>query len=94
MSDIIIDRLAKLRTNYPEHISEVRGKGLLIAIIFKSNDTAATVYSDCIENGLFVNLTQGNVIRLLPALNIKNQEVEEGLNILEKSIRDALKNNN
>ena len=36
--------------------------------------------------GLFVNLTQGNVIRVFPALNIRKEEAEEGLELLKKAI--------
>jgi len=43
------------------------------------------------QNGLFINLTQGNVIRILPALTIKENEVQEGLTILEKALDAVLK---
>jgi len=90
MGDIIIDRLKKFRTNYPNHISDVRGKGLLIAMRFNENTLALNVYQQCIQNGLFVNLTQGNVIRILPALTIKDDEVNEGLTLLEKTLHITL----
>ncbi|MCJ7772201.1 MAG: aspartate aminotransferase family protein [Desulfobacterales bacterium] len=90
MGDIIIDRLNKQRAKYAEHISDVRGKGLLIALTLRENDLAEKVYLECIHNGLFVNLTQGNVIRIMPALNITKNEAEEGLRILEKSLQIAI----
>lgn len=90
VGDIIIDRLNKQRAKYAEHISDVRGKGLLIALTLCENDLAEKVYLKCIHNGLFVNLTQGNVIRIMPALNITENEAEEGLRILEKSLLIAI----
>jgi len=92
MGNIIIDRLIKLRAKYPDYISDIRGKGLLIAMIFKTNDMAAAIYSDCIKHGLFINLTQGNVIRIFPALNIKQKEVEEGLSVLEGAVQTSIAN--
>lgn len=90
MGDIIIDRLTKLRTNYSEHISDVRGQGLLIAMTFKKPDLTNKIYLECFKNGLFVNLTQGNIIRIIPALNIKENEIEKGLGFFEKSVQNSI----
>jgi len=92
MGNIIIDRLIKLKAKYPDYISDIRGKGLLIAMIFKTNTMAAAIYSDCIKHGLFINLTQGNIIRIFPALNIKQKEVEEGLSVLEGAVQTSIAN--
>ncbi|MBW1983527.1 MAG: aspartate aminotransferase family protein, partial [Deltaproteobacteria bacterium] len=92
MGNIIIDRINKIRAKYSEHITDIRGKGLLIALIFKTPDMAAAIYSDCIKNGLFVNLIQENIIRIFPALNIKQEEVEEGLSILENAMQTNITN--
>ena len=42
-------------------------------------ETAAGLYRRCLENRLFVNLTQETIIRLFPALNITLPEADEGL---------------
>jgi acetylornithine/N-succinyldiaminopimelate aminotransferase len=70
----------------PNRISGVRGKGLLIAIVFSDAETAAGIHAECLRKGLFVNVTQGNIIRIFPALNITVEEAEEGLALLKSAI--------
>ncbi len=82
----IIDRLKKIQLRFPDLIAEVRGRGLLIALAFFDQTKANNVYHECIDRGLLVNLTQGNIIRLLPALNITINEAQEGVDLLEKAI--------
>jgi len=77
-------RLQQWKHNFGDLITQVRGKGLLIALQFHSLEIASTVNSGCLKNGLFVNQTQESIIRLFPALNIKVDEMEEGLAIIEK----------
>jgi acetylornithine/N-succinyldiaminopimelate aminotransferase len=43
-------------------------------------------YTKSLDLGLFVNLTQGNVIRIFPALNISKEEAKAGLDLLKKAI--------
>ncbi|MBU0482603.1 MAG: aspartate aminotransferase family protein [Proteobacteria bacterium] len=71
---------------YPKLITDVRGKGLLLLIQFKDDKTAARISDDCLAKRLFVRQTQGNGIRIFPALNITNDEMAEGLNILQEAI--------
>lgn len=82
----IVDKLLTYQSKYPDDITDVRGKGLLIAMEIREPEMASKIYIECLNNGLFVNLTQGNIIRIFPALNITEKEAKEGLKILEKII--------
>ncbi len=82
----ILGRLTAWRSEYPETIADVRGKGLLIALEFRSAEDAKQVKQECFDRGLLLNITQGNVIRIFPALNITRNEAEEGLEILENAL--------
>jgi acetylornithine/N-succinyldiaminopimelate aminotransferase len=64
-------------------IADIRGKGLLIMVEFQSEDIATNVKNECLARGLFVNQIQGNGIRIFPALNIKKDELDKGLRIIE-----------
>jgi acetylornithine/N-succinyldiaminopimelate aminotransferase len=86
-----LERLRAWQQTFPNIIREVRGQGLLIAIEFDSEDTATFVTQTCLERGVFVLQTQGIAIRILPALNIKQAEIVEGLAILEAVIAEAAK---
>lgn len=66
-------------------ICDVRVFGMMIGVQL-SFDGAAVV-KNCLERRLLVNCTQGNVIRLLPAMNISVAEVEEGCDRLAAAIK-------
>ena len=83
-------RLNELKSKYSGTVVDVRGKGLLLLIDFKNERTADRVSDKCLSNGLFVRQTQHTGIRIFPALNISKEEMEEGLNIFEESIRKSI----
>lgn len=64
-------------------ITEVRGRGLLIAMEFDSN-MANSVVKTCLDRGLLVNRVKPNALRFMPPLIIGNSEVDEALNILDE----------
>ncbi len=65
-------------------VQEIRVKGAMIGLQL-SIDGAAIV-EECLKRGLLVNCTHKTVIRLLPAVNIESQQIDDGCAIL----RDAL----
>jgi acetylornithine aminotransferase len=65
-------------------VLEVRGKGLMLGMVL---DRPAKPLTDLLaEQGLLALATAGNVVRFLPPLNIKDSELEEGLDILGDSL--------
>jgi len=73
--------LEKLKAKFP-FITEVRGRGLLVAMEFKS-DIAPSLVTACLEGGLLVNQLKPNAVRFMPPLIIGNGEVDEALGILD-----------
>jgi ornithine--oxo-acid transaminase len=70
------------------HIKEVRGKGLLNAIVIQHADKEAA-WKLCIElkeNGLLAKPTHGDKIRLAPPLVITQAQVDESISILEQAL--------
>ena len=68
-------------------VQELRGLGMMIGIVL-AKDNAKEVAGRCVKNGLLV-LTAKTVLRLLPPLNITYEEIDQGLEILEKSILEG-----
>lgn len=83
-------RLGSLKERYSGVIRDIRGKGLLLLIEFADEASASRVNDYCLKHRLFVRQTQGTGIRLFPALNISETEMDEGLAIIEEAI-DSLK---
>lgn len=86
ISEPTIATMQSWKQKYPEHITEIRGKGLLLLIEFKTADLATRVSESCQNQGLFVRQTQNTGIRIFPALNIQKHEIEEGLSIFENAL--------
>ncbi len=78
----LLDGLKRLKRKY-QFITEVRGRGLLLAVEFDS-EIAQDVVMGCLENGLLVNRLKPNALRFVPPLIIGNSEVDEALEILDK----------
>jgi predicted acetylornithine/succinylornithine family transaminase len=74
------ERFEGLKTRCPI-IQEVRAKGAMIGIELSVDGTP--LVQKCLERRLLINCTHGTVIRLLPALNITDGQLDEGLAILE-----------
>lgn len=74
-------------------IKEVRGKGLMLAVIVETPDIAAQIIHQCLKNGLilFFLLFEGRAMRVSPPLNISDEDLEKGCKIILKSINQVLK---
>lgn len=92
MGQLALNRMNKWQTEYGDAVADVRGKGLLIMIEFRNEYIATKVKNECNANGLLVTQTQGIGIRIFPALNIRMDELEEGLQIMEDAIGYVVKN--
>ena len=80
MGQYFISALKDIKSRY-SFITEVRGKGLLLAIEFNGN-IAAKIVELCLQNGLLVNDVKPNAIRIMPPLIITKTEIDEAVKIL------------
>ncbi len=76
-----------LRGELPHLIREVRILGVMIGVDLSVDATA--VVSACLQRRLLVNATHGHVVRLLPALTIGDDEIDEGCAILADVLRSV-----
>jgi len=97
---IIMDRLDILRKKLPE-IGDVRGVGAMIGIEFvhdndprkPNGELCDLIVKGCAEEGLIV-LSAGtfkNIIRILSPLVITDEQLNQGLTILENQITKAIR---
>ncbi|MFO0909790.1 MAG: aspartate aminotransferase family protein [Isosphaeraceae bacterium] len=76
-----------LRAEKPNLIREVRVLGTMIGIDLSID--ATVVVSACLERKLLINATHGHVVRLLPALNLTDEQIDEGCAILQDVLRQT-----
>ena len=68
------------------HVREFRQIGLMIGIELAVD--ATPLVEQCMSKRLLINVTQGNVIRLLPAMTMSEAEVRQGCEILTNALRE------
>lgn len=85
LGKIFRERLAQIPS---ERVELVRGRGLLNAIVIKPKDghTAWDVCMDLKANGLLAKPTHEHIIRFAPPLTITEAELNEALDIIEKTL--------
>ncbi len=84
MAEVFRARLTELQGQC-NLIEEVRIMGMMIGIQMTVEGTP--IVQGCMEKNLLINCTQSTVIRLLPALNITEQQVHEGCDVLADVIK-------
>ena len=68
-------------------IKEIRCKGLMVGIELKKD--CMHLAQDALENGLVINITKQNIIRMLPPLIIDKTQLDEIVSILKKIIGEV-----
>tara|TARA_A100000164_G_C21919619_1_gene779981 strand:+ start:651 stop:1817 length:1167 start_codon:yes stop_codon:yes gene_type:complete len=86
ISKYFFQSLKKIKTKYPKIIKEVRGKGLLIGIQLH-NDPAKFI-KKLMDNRLLTIRAAENVVRILPPLNVKKNEINIALKIISKVCKE------
>jgi len=85
----------KLFRKYLAHplISEIRGKGLMLAPMLPDAEIATQVILKCQEKGLilFWLLFEKKALRISPPLNISAAEIEEGCGIILEVLNEIMK---
>lgn len=80
------DQLKGLAEKY-SCVKEVRGMGLMLGM--ELSIEGKDIVAKCLEQGLLINCTNGNVLRFLPPLIISEAEVDQALAILDKAMQSA-----
>tara|TARA_Y100000588_G_scaffold387632_2_gene485838 strand:+ start:1974 stop:3353 length:1380 start_codon:yes stop_codon:yes gene_type:complete len=79
MSDRFRERFEALRAELPI-IRELRVQGMMIGVDLSIPATPAV--GKCMERGVLVNATHDTVLRLLPALNVTDADVDRGCDVI------------
>ena len=80
------EKLNNLKDKFPKYIKEVKGKGLMVGICMV--DEPSKFMEKLLKNNLITVKAAGRVIRLYPALIITKKQIDEGIEILEKTCKE------
>ncbi len=86
LSKYFLESLKNIKSKHPRTIKEIRGKGLLIGIQLYKDPTK--FIQKLMDNRLLTIRAAENVIRVLPPLNVKKNEIDYALKIISKVCND------
>lgn len=81
MGQYLINGLEELKKEHPSVITDIRGKGLFVGMEL-SRECSAIVRA-CMDRGVILNCTAGNVIRFTPPLIVNEKDIDHALDILD-----------
>ena len=81
-SNYFNQKLNEIKNKYPNIIDEIRGRGLLIGIKLRVDQTK--FIKKLLDNKLLTIRAAENVIRVLPPLNVSKKEIDQAIKIFEK----------
>ncbi len=82
-------RMRAVQAERPDLITLVRGKGLLNAIVINDREDSQTAWNLCLQladHGLLAKPTHGNIIRFAPPLIITREQLDEGCDIIRRTL--------
>ena len=82
ISKYFLLNLNKIKDEYPNIIKEIRGRGLLIGIQLHTDQVK--FIKKLMDNKLLTIRAAENVVRVLPPLNVKKNEIDQALKIIKK----------
>ncbi|MGH9879465.1 MAG: aminotransferase class III-fold pyridoxal phosphate-dependent enzyme, partial [Nitrososphaerales archaeon] len=68
-------------------VMDARGLGLMIAVEFESKERRDKVLQEAFKNGLILLPAGQKAMRVIPPLIITQKEIDEGVEIFEKSLK-------
>ncbi|MER5770029.1 diaminobutyrate--2-oxoglutarate transaminase [Streptomyces sp. NPDC001985] len=89
---LVESRLRAIAAEHPQAVAECRGRGLAWGLECADKPLAARVARRAFALGLLVETsgTLGEVVKLLPPLTASADELDEGLSILARAVRESL----
>tara|TARA_Y100000816_G_C26097098_1_gene580794 strand:- start:88 stop:1254 length:1167 start_codon:yes stop_codon:yes gene_type:complete len=81
-SEYFHNELKKIKKNFPKIIKEIRGRGFLIGIQLYQDQT--NFIKALMKNKLLTIKAAENVIRILPPLNVKKEDLDKAIKIINK----------
>ena len=82
ISKYFLVNLNKIKEKYPGVIKEIRGRGLLIGIQLHNDQT--NFIKKLMDNKLLTIRAAENVVRILPPLNVKKNEIDQAIKVIKK----------
>jgi len=86
------ERLQAMVDKFPAFKAEVRGRGLINGIDCDTAELADEITAECFQRCLLMETSgpEDNVIKVMPNITVTDEDLGDGLNILEQSLETVL----
>ena len=88
LGEILLRELHQLQEEFPSMVSNTRGLGLFCAFDLPDSELRATFQQKLFENRLLILPSGERSIRFRTALNLTEEELLEGIDILRKVLHE------
>jgi L-lysine 6-transaminase len=88
VGEYLLKQISQLEKDFPRLLSNSRGKGLFCAMDLDTSQNRDHLRSKAYEEGLILIGCGDRSIRFRPPLNMKTEEVDEGLSIIRKAVKE------
>lgn len=86
MGACLVEGLCEIAVKHKKWIVSIRGLGLLVGLVL--DVPAAPLQKKLQEKGMLALATAGNVLRLLPPLNVSHQEIDQALKLISEACEE------
>jgi predicted acetylornithine/succinylornithine family transaminase len=83
MGKYLRKRLEEMKKEFPSIIADVRGMGLLVGMELTRD--GAPIVKTCMDRGVLINCTAGNILRFMPPLIVTEKEIDHLIDVLEQT---------
>ncbi|NCO84473.1 MAG: aspartate aminotransferase family protein [Nitrospirae bacterium CG_4_10_14_3_um_filter_44_29] len=87
MGEYLKSELKSLQKEFPAVIVDIRGMGLLVGMELTRD--GSSIVKACMEKGLLLNCTAGNVLRFTPPLIVHGKDIDHMIDILGEALSNV-----
>jgi predicted acetylornithine/succinylornithine family transaminase len=87
MGGYFMEKLNGLKAKH-DVIIDVRGKGLIIGVELSIG--GQEIVNRCMEKGLLINCTSGNILRFVPPLIITKGDIDKGIEVIDEALKEVI----
>lgn len=86
--DFLLSRLQQLQAQFPDVVSNARGRGLMCALDFPTTEKRNQVRKKSFEKGMIILACGERSLRFRPVLDVTKEDLDNGLAILTEAVRE------
>jgi len=88
IGDYLLDQIQQLADEFPQVITNPRGKGLMCAFTLAEAQMRDVLKQKCYDEGVIIIGCGDRSIRFRPALNVTTDEIDMGIKVIKEQVKE------